>query len=165
VQTAWIPTLEVYEESKREEILHWMGEVLPLALESGVRFACGGDTGAFAHGDNAREAKLMRKLTGAPALEVLKWLTLGGWEAVRSMAWEGREGKTRLSKVEELGEERDIVGDNEMPFGAIRRGFSADIIALTVDPEEDFDKALDPANVSFVMKMGKIYKRDGIPTS
>ena len=50
-----------------------------------------------------------------------------------------------------------------MPFGAVRRGFSADIIAPDGDLEADFDEAVRAKNISFVMKIGRIYKRDGLP--
>ncbi|KIP04019.1 hypothetical protein PHLGIDRAFT_110162 [Phlebiopsis gigantea 11061_1 CR5-6] len=105
----------------------------------GVRVACGGDTGVFAHGDNALEMKVMVRL-GASWKEVLQWCTLGGWECVRSM-------------------------HNEMPFGAIRKGFAADIIATRCSPADHFENSVDSKNISFVMKGGKVYKRDGKETA
>ena len=126
----------------------------------GLRVACGGDTGVFSHGDNALEMKVMVRL-GAPWQEVLQWSTLGGWECVRSMRWEGSEGKQRLKEVELLREGVRAVGDNEVPFGAIRKGFAADIIATRRSPAKDFENAVDSKSISFVMKGGKVYKRDG----
>ena len=132
-------------------------------LKNGVKIACGGDTGPFRHGDNAMEMQLMVKL-GANPMDVLQWATLGGWECVRSREWEGATGKERLKRVEELRESRGEVGDNEMPFGAIRTGFSADIIASSGDFEKDFEAAVSARSIVFVMKAGRIYKRDGSPT-
>lgn len=130
----------------------------------GVRVACGGDTGVFAHGDNALEMKVMVRL-GASWKEVLQWCTLGGWECVRSMRWEDSEGKERLKEVEMLREDARVVGDNEMPFGAIRKGFAADIIATRCSPADHFENSVDSKNISFVMKGGKVYKRDGKETA
>lgn len=116
----------------------------------------------FRHGDNSLEMRLMVKL-GVEPVKVLRWATLGDWECLRSLEWEGSSGEERLKRVEELRERRTSVGDNDMPFGAIRRGFSADIIATDGDLEADFDEAVQPRNISFVMKIGRIYKRDGLP--
>jgi imidazolonepropionase-like amidohydrolase len=59
------------------------------------------------------------------------------------------------------------MGDNEVPFGYIARGFAADIIASSGDllgnDEQGFDDAVSPEKVVFVMKAGKVYKSDGRP--
>ncbi|KAI9454127.1 hypothetical protein BJY52DRAFT_1225236 [Lactarius psammicola] len=47
-------------------------------------FACGGDTGVFAHWDNALELWLMTALGARPA-QVLQWATLGGWRRTNYM--------------------------------------------------------------------------------
>ncbi|KAI0713110.1 hypothetical protein C8T65DRAFT_717820 [Cerioporus squamosus] len=104
--------------------------------------------------------KLMVQL-GADWRLVLRWATLGGWQAIRSMAWEGNAGAERLARVAELQEDARVVGDNEVPFGAIRRGFAADIVATSGDLEEDFASAVDKSSIEFVMKGGKVFKRDG----
>ena len=98
---------------------------------------------------------------GADWPTVLRWATLGGWECIRSLQWEGQLGLDRLNRVEELGEDAKIVGDNEVPFGAIRKGFAADIIATNGDLEKDFERAVDRENIRFVMKGGRVYKLDG----
>ena len=77
------------------------------------------------------------------------------------MAWEGAEGADRLARVAELQEDARVVGDNEVPFGAIRRGFAADIVATSGDLEKDFENAVDKSNIVFVMKGGNVYKRAG----
>ena len=56
-----------------------------------------------------------------------------------------------------------MVGDNEVPFGVLRRGFAADIIATSGDLENDFERAVDKDSIVFVMKGGRIFKRDGKP--
>ena len=98
----------------------------------GIKLACGGDTGGFAHGDNAREIELMVE-AGVPLQEVLTAATLHGWEACGG-DWCGRN------------------------FGWIEEGCAADIVALDGDVREDI-KAL--RRVDFVMKDARVWKRDG----
>ena len=71
------------------------------ALRIGMKIACGGDTGVFAHGQNALELILMRQL-GAPWDCVLSWATYGGWKCVRGMEWEGGEGERRIWNVKNV---------------------------------------------------------------
>ena len=162
----WVPTLAVYYSTDPAPGTpggRWdtAARNFRRALAAGVeRIACGGDTGPFPHGDNALEMKLMARL-GAGWRQILRWCTLGGWEAVRSMGWEGERGEARLAAVEELREDQRKVGDNEVPFGAVRKGFAADIIATRGDLEADFEGAVDKANIVFVMKAGKVYKLEG----
>ena len=54
------------------------------------------------------------------------------------------------------------MGDNEVPFGTIRKGFAADIIATSGDFERDFGGAVAASSINFVMKAGRVYKQDGI---
>ncbi|RDX46801.1 hypothetical protein OH76DRAFT_1442743 [Lentinus brumalis] len=164
----WIPTLSVIyaTDTAKAPGGRWDATArnFQKALQKGVtNIACGGDTGPFPHGDNALEMKLMVQL-GADWRLVLRWATLGGWQAIRSMAWEGREGAERLARVAELQEDARAVGDNEVPFGAIRRGFAADIVATSGDLEDDFASAVDKSSIVFVMKGGKVFKRDGRET-
>jgi imidazolonepropionase-like amidohydrolase len=102
------------------------------AFDFGVKFAAGGDTGPFAHGENAREIELMVE-AGIPLEEVLTAATLHGWEACGG-DWCGRK------------------------FGCVEEGFAADVIALGGDVRGDI-KAL--RKVEFVMKDGRVWKRDG----
>jgi hypothetical protein len=95
---------------------------------------------------------------GAPVKKVLRWATFGGWRLVRSVAWEGPTGAERLARVEELNEDARAVGDNEVPFGIVTKGFAADIIAVHGDLENDFESAISKDSVRFVMKAGRIYK-------
>ncbi|KII93036.1 hypothetical protein PLICRDRAFT_35213 [Plicaturopsis crispa FD-325 SS-3] len=162
-QSIWVPTLAVYDtEAPGSDTWNTLARTFQKLVVEGpaLRVACGGDTGTFAHGENAREMKLMVRL-GAGWRDVLRWATLGGWECVRSMRWEGLAGKARLEKIHELREDRRVVGDNEVPFGAIRKGFAADIIATTGDFDADFDAAVSADSISFVMKAGRVYKSDG----
>jgi imidazolonepropionase-like amidohydrolase len=62
-----------------------------------------------------------------------------------------------------LQDTRAAAGDNDMPFGAIRKGFAADIVATTKDLEKEFEEAVTADNVAFVMKSGRIYKSRGVP--
>ncbi|KAI0320062.1 hypothetical protein OF83DRAFT_1053830 [Amylostereum chailletii] len=161
--TTWVPTLAVYHTLSQGPGGKWerMVKTFKTAVDQGEdRIACGGDTGPFPHGDNALELQLMVSL-GADWKDVLWWATLGGWRCVRSMAWEGKAGEARLARVHELGEDVRVVGDNEVPFGVFRKGFAADVIATTGDLENDFKGAIWKDNISFVMKGGKVYKKDG----
>ena len=161
----WVPTLSVNYVTDAAKLPggKWdaAARTFQKALQRGVtKIACGGDTGPFPHGDNALEMKLMVQL-GADWRLVLRWATLGGWQAIRSMAWEGREGAERLARVAELQEDARVVGDNEVPFGAVRRGFAADIVATSGDLEGDFTSAVDKSSIVFVMKGGRVFKRGG----
>lgn len=102
------------------------------AFDMGVKLACGGDTGAFAHGDNAREIELMLE-AGIPLEDVLVAATLHGWEACGG-DWCGRR------------------------FGWLEEGCAADIIALDGDVRDDVCAL---RRVDFVMKDAKVWKRDG----
>ena len=76
------------------------------------------------------------------------------------MSWEGDRGQERKDKLGLLREDARVVGDNEVPFGAIRKGFAGDIIATSGDLE-DLDLAVSADSINFVMKSGRIFKRDG----
>lgn len=126
-----IPTLAVCERffaSRMDEIL----AKTKRAWEMGVELACGGDTGTYPHGDNARELELMIE-AGIPVEDVLAACTIGGWKAC---------GGDRCGKR----------------FGWLEEGLCADIIALAADPRQDA-KAL--RQVTFVMKDAKVWKCDG----
>jgi imidazolonepropionase-like amidohydrolase len=129
-RTTYVPTLAVYE------LFFPMDDALKRtkrAFEVGVKMACGGDTGAFDHGNNAREMELMLQ-AGVPVEEVLVSATLRGWEACGG----------------------DKCGRR---FGSLEQGAAADIVALDADPREDVGAL---RKVSFVMKDGHVWKKDGI---
>lgn len=164
-KTKYVPTLAAYYTMTqgKGEIWDRAANSFKAALELDLdNISCGGDTGVFAHGANALELSLMVRL-GADWKKVLRWATLGGWECIRSRMWEGEAGKTRLAQVGDLKEDPRIVGDNEVPFGAVRKGFIADLIATPGNFAADFESAVSAENIQFVMKGGKIYKRDGLP--
>ncbi|KAG0706694.1 hypothetical protein DFH29DRAFT_900962 [Suillus ampliporus] len=164
-KTKYVPTLAAYYTMSQGQGEIWDRAVntFKAALELGLdNIACGGDTGVFAHGANALELSLMVRL-GADWRRVLRWATLGGWECVRSMMWEGDAGKVRLAQVGDLKEDPRTIGDNEVPFGAVRRGFIADLIATPGNFATDFEGAVSAESIQFVMKGGRIYKRDGLP--
>ncbi|TFY66406.1 hypothetical protein EVG20_g4682 [Dentipellis fragilis] len=155
----WVPTLSAFYTSGA----NWerAAATFRAALAEGLdAIAVGGDTGVFAHGDNALEMRLMVQL-GADWRRVLRWATLGGWRAVRSVAWEGPQGLARVERVGEMREDRRVVGDNEVPFGVIKRGWAADIVASAGDLEGNFEGAVGRDSIVFVMKAGKVYKKDG----
>ncbi|KIJ54064.1 hypothetical protein M422DRAFT_201167 [Sphaerobolus stellatus SS14] len=161
--TFWVPTLSAYYTLDSTGLGLWSeaSATFKRALKiDGLKIACGGDTGVFPHGENALELKLMVSL-GADPKTVLQWATLHGWQCIRGLQWEGEEGQKRINKLPQLKEDTRITGDNDMPFGVIGKGFAADIIATSLDPEKEFDKAVSATNITFVMKGGRIFKQDG----
>lgn len=162
-RTTWVPTLSAYYTISQGRGGTWerAASAFKAALAHGMsNIACGGDTGVFAHGENALEMKLMVRL-GADWRQVLRWGTLGGWECIRSTRWEGEVGRKRVAGIGKLEETPETVGDNEVPFGAVRRGFAADLIATTGDLAGDFEGATSASSIVFVMKGGRIYKQYG----
>lgn len=129
--TIWVPTLATVESAAPQFMEDCLAAV-GKAVKIGVRVATGGDTGVIDHGLNARELELFVK-AGIPIEEVLEMATVGGWEACGG----------------------ELTGYR---FGWWEKGCRADIIALDADPRED-EKAL--RKVGFVMKDGKVWKRDG----
>jgi imidazolonepropionase-like amidohydrolase len=134
--TIFVPTLSAYDSEIRrglhedsERILKAILGHTKAAYDRGIKLACGGDTGAIAHGDNAREIELMVE-AGIPILDVLQAATLHGWEACGG----------------------DLCGRR---FGSVEEGWAADLVALDGNPTEDI-AAL--RKVKFVMKDGKVYK-------
>jgi len=104
------------------------------AHDLGVRHAAGGDTGAFPHGEGAVEMELMIR-AGVPVADVLEACVIGGWESC---------GKDKSG----------------FSFGSIEKGYRADIFALETDPRTDTGAL---RKVNFVMKDGKVWKKDGRP--
>jgi len=130
----FVPTLAVCERffgPRMKDIL----ATTKRAFELGVKMACGGDTGTFPHGENARGAELMLE-AGAPLEEVLTAATLGGWEAC---------GGDRCGRR----------------FGWFEAGVAADIIGLDKDPR-DADSSDFLRGVNFVMKDAQVWKQGGV---
>lgn len=128
----YVPTLAVIELFVGGDTLDTVLRVAKRGWELGVQLACGGDTGAFAHGDNVRELELMLK-AGIPLEDVLYAATLGGWKAC---------GGERCGRR----------------FGWWGEGCAADIVALLTDPREDAGALRE---VEFVMKDAKVWRLDG----
>lgn len=126
-----VPTLSVLEKLRKENFPEILAQT-KRAYDSGVRLACGGDTGTFNHGENAREMELMVE-AGIPVVDVLEACTIGGWESCGG----------------------DLCGRR---FGWLEEGLQADIIALETDPRTD-EHAV--RKVDFVMKDAKVWKMNG----
>jgi imidazolonepropionase-like amidohydrolase len=133
-ETIYVPTLAVFERLADQQTLRRLQRMTRTAHEIGVRVAAGGDTGAFNHGENAREMELMIQ-AGIPVEDVLEACTIGGWEACGG-------------------------GKCGFKFGWFDEGNRADLIALESDPREDKDAL---RRVEFVMKDGRVWKRGGKP--
>ena len=166
-KTVWVPTLAAYytmslsgslqSQERWERCQRSFAEVLRVGMEN---VACGGDTGVFAHGQNALELVLMRQL-GASWDRVLSWATYGGWKCVRGMEWEGDQLERRVLKMSEYLQ--DTILERGVPFGVIRPRWAGDLIGIEGKLDgtvAEFEEAL-VSGVKFVMKGGKVYKRDG----
>ncbi|KAG1871568.1 hypothetical protein F4604DRAFT_2013550 [Suillus subluteus] len=133
-KTKYVPTLAAYYTMTQGKGDLWdrAASSFKAALELDLdNISCGGDTGVFAHGANALELSLMVRL-GANWKKVLRWQL---WAA-----------------GSDLKEDPRIVGDNEVPFGAVRRGFIADLIATPGNFAADFESAVSAESIQFVMK-------------
>ena len=126
-----VPTLTVLERLRKQDISQMLAQV-KAAHDAGVRIACGGDTGTFNHGENAREMELLLE-AGLSVEDVLECCTIGGWESCGG----------------------DLCGRR---FGWFEEGVQADIIALVTDPRTHREAL---RKVDFVMKDAKIWKLDG----
>lgn len=135
--TIFVPTLSVFDvslpggdEGTRRARKAILGHT-KAAFDKGIKIAAGGDTGAFAHGDNAKEVELLVE-AGIPVEDVLQAATLHGWEAC---------GGDRCGRR----------------FGYLAEGWAADIVAFEGDLTRDLGVLRRPV---FVMKDGKVYKGD-----
>jgi imidazolonepropionase-like amidohydrolase len=158
----WNPTLAAYFSSAGNRWIQAKQTYEKALKIPEIKIACGGDTGVFNHGENSLELKLMFR-SGAPWNRILQAATLGGWQCVRSLNWEGSLGQERLANSHLLTEDRRVVGENEMPFGIIRPGFAADLIATLTSLRDNFESAISSSGITFVMKGGVTYKNGGAP--
>jgi imidazolonepropionase-like amidohydrolase len=134
--TIFVPTLsvaELYKDEFRNGEWEQALRLVNKAHTMGIKLAAGGDTGAFAHGDNAREIELLVE-AGIPLEDALTAATLGGFESCG-----GEEGAGRK-------------------FGSLEVGWSADLVALQGDPRTDITAL---RKVGIVIKDGQVVVQDG----
>ncbi|KAI7161268.1 hypothetical protein KC349_g2933 [Hortaea werneckii] len=125
--TIFVPTLSVVEQHiDVRPVLRQVKE----AHQRGVKLACGGDTGAFPHGQNVRELELFLA-AGIPLDDVLVAATLHGWEACGG-EWCGRR------------------------FGCLEEGCAADLVAVEGDIRSDVKQLRE---VRDVLKDGRWFAR------
>ncbi|MEO1170294.1 MAG: amidohydrolase family protein [Pseudomonadota bacterium] len=137
--TAFVPTLMAYTgirerlgtgvytpqvEAKIRETLSVVGQAARRAHEQGVAVIFGTDAGVFEHGRNAEELAMYVDLVGMTPGEVLRSAT--------------------IEAAEVLGMEDEI--------GRLAPGYSADLIAVSGDPQADI-RVLE--NVDYVMVRGR----------
>ena len=130
----YIPTLSINELYLKGESFAAMLRTVKRAYDLGITLACGGDTGAFAHGDNAREMELMLE-AGIPIEQVLRAATVGGWKAC---------GGDRAGRR----------------FGWWEEGCAADMVGLEGDVRNNWKEG-GLRKVEFVMKDGRVWKSHG----
>jgi imidazolonepropionase-like amidohydrolase len=109
--TIFVPTLSVFDAvipGGDRNVFKAILDYTKAAYDQGIKLACGGDTGAVAHGGNVREIELMAE-AGIPILDALQAATLHGWESCGG----------------------DLCGRR---FGLLEEGWAADLIALGGDP-------------------------------
>ncbi|KAI6830151.1 hypothetical protein KC340_g16714 [Hortaea werneckii] len=127
--TIFVPTLSVVKQHiDVRPVLRQVKE----AHQRGVKLACGGDTGAFPHGQNVRELELFLA-AGIPLEDVLVAATLHGWEACGG-EWCGRR------------------------FGCLEEGWAADLVAVKGDIRSDVKHLRE---VQDVLKDGRWFARQG----
>jgi imidazolonepropionase-like amidohydrolase len=97
------------------------------ARAQGVTIGCGSDVGPFPHGTNVRE---------------LSWMVRLGMTPGDALAAATSVNAKILGKENELG--------------SIRRGYFADLIAVTGQPDKNIGAL---ANPSFIMKNGAVVSR------
>jgi imidazolonepropionase-like amidohydrolase len=108
-----------------------------LAIKTGVKIACGTDTGisdpksGLSHGKNAME---------------LHWLCEAGMEPLQAI-----ESATANCP--------ETLGGQAPKSGQLRPGFDADMIALCKDPLKNVDVFLKTENITHVWKGGKLFKQ------
>ncbi|KAF8605908.1 hypothetical protein BDV93DRAFT_543103 [Ceratobasidium sp. AG-I] len=126
-------------------------------LSEGIMIATGGDTGTFAHGKNALELQLMHSL-GMSTRRVLQAATFVGWRCVRGIEWEGPGGAKRVTDQKK---NMEPMGDNEIGFGCLERGFAADIIATSGDLVGNGEKGFADAVNCYFESWGAKFVRGG----
>jgi hypothetical protein len=104
--------------------------------------------------------KLMYR-RGTDWKDIIHAATWKSWLCTRGLYWDSEEGKAELKTYEDGWLNKELK-DNDVPVGCLFPGFAADIIATDGDFEEDFEDAVSPAAISFVMKGGVIYKQAGV---
>jgi imidazolonepropionase-like amidohydrolase len=111
------------------DIIGKVCEILPTAMEAGVRVCLGDDYGVahLPHGDYGKEPGQFVKYGSIPPLEVLRWATVNGGA---------------------------LVGRDDL--GRIQEGFLADIIVVSGDPSQDIEILSKVDNIHAVMRDGQI---------
>src|SRR5206468_1982233 len=106
-----------------------MCEILPKANAAGVRFLLGDDYGAvgFPHGRYGLEPEVYVTHAGIEPLDVLRWATVNGADA--------------------MGRANDL--------GTIEEGKLADLVVVDGDPSTDISVLADPENL-VVLKGGAV---------
>ena len=111
-----------------------MAKILPRANAAGVKLLIGDDYGAMgcAHGRYAEELALYVNEVGIPALDVIRWATKNGAEAMG------------------LGEQT----------GTLAPGKLADLLVVDGDPIDDIAILQDRARILAILKCGEAIKDD-----
>lgn len=128
----WVPTLAAVRTIYGAQDARYVAikKTFKAAVDAGVTIAAGGDTGVFAHGDNALEMECMVD-AGMSVEQALRAATRHGFYACGGQNATGRQ------------------------FGALREGYAGDITAVRgALTKEAFGKTM--RNVVFVAKDGEV---------
>lgn len=122
--------LEDLREGEFGKVVRETSAILPKVAEAGIPICLGDDYGSAScpHGGQGQELGFYQRITGLPALEIIKWATANG-------------GK--------------IVGRPDV--GMVAEGFLADILVVDGDPSQDIDLLAEPSNLHAVMRDGRFF--------
>ncbi|HTW99142.1 MAG TPA: amidohydrolase family protein [Acidimicrobiales bacterium] len=116
--------------TEQEETVEQVKIVMPELRRRGVRVLPGGDYGFFWNpiGRNARDLRLFVEWFGFTPFEALRAATKWGGELM------------------------------DLPVGLVREGYLADLLLVEGNPLEDVTVLEDPANISLIVKGGRVCK-------
>ncbi|KAI9709932.1 MAG: hypothetical protein M1820_003010 [Bogoriella megaspora] len=133
---------ESYEKMK--ETARYHAKAYALAVEKGVNIALGTDLGVSMRGNDLSHGKDGQELKHAVDA-----------------------GMTPLQAIEAATAKGPLtLGPKKAPkSGQIKEGYDADLIALSENPLKDIEVLSDAANVKYVWKGGKLFKKPGLKVS
>jgi imidazolonepropionase-like amidohydrolase len=121
--------MPAYGVRKAREVMEIHAESIAKALKAGVKIAMGTDAAVMPHGTNLRELGLMCNIGMTP----LQALVAGTKTAAECLGWQDR-------------------------VGTLEPGKFADVVIARTDPLKNIRSLEDNANITLVMKGGRVVK-------